>query len=475
MSSEDELDGFNPTTPAPTKIGPPRGAAARQAKAGPSKPTAAASKKGNKAAQDKSNGDTSKSIDVVVLSSDDDGKKTARKETTAAKGKGKEPVAAAKPAPKPVPQANGKAKAKGKAKASSPPPSDAMQVDSGEPAEEVVPPAKPARTARTNVKPASDAPSPPPAKRPRQESALEAEVTRLRRRLDDVAAQRDRLSEQLKEALEVRETEPERLLAESLTRYEESIQSQQHLLQEQSTSLAYFKALPDSGQLHNLQFITRDAAAEESKAVMGRNKKLEQTLRDKDARIAELESTNRELDKQLQAEVQMAKEYREKNPQGKMGTNGPSKPLNGSSSPRDNDVLKLYEDLTNFLITNVVPGQAAYPAFPDLREKTFHCTCTHVGPVSGKGINPSVQFTLRHMWKPRDHESASPPTSKKDLIETVEYIPNLQNESEEFKAGLDFFKDSFVFERDQLHVFMRTLGERLADLAGEESDGEKSS
>jgi hypothetical protein len=65
--------------------------------------------------------------------------------------------------------------------------------------------------------------------------------------------------------------------------------AQQQLLQEQAASLAHFRALPESTQSHSLQFITRDTAAEESKGMAERMKKLEQTLKDKNSRISELE------------------------------------------------------------------------------------------------------------------------------------------------------------------------------------------
>lgn len=85
----------------------------------------------------------------------------------------------------------------------------------------------------------------------------------------------------------------------------------------------------------------------------------------------------------------MAKEYREKNSHGsKLNANGPVRVQSGSSTPLEHDVVKLYEDLSNFLVTKVVPGPASYPSWPDLKEKTFHCTYTYVD-VSSKGINPS--------------------------------------------------------------------------------------
>ena len=76
------------------------------------------------------------------------------------------------------------------------------------------------------------------------------------------------------------------------------------------------------------------------------------------------------------------------------------------------------------------------------------------------------------MWLRSDGDTTTPPTSKKDLVEKIEYIPvNLENESEQFKDSLEFFKTAFIFERSQMHVFMRSLTERLSSLA--ESDSEE--
>ncbi|KAI0341656.1 hypothetical protein BDW22DRAFT_1358489 [Trametopsis cervina] len=450
MSSGDELGGYEAATSAPAKKGPPRGArAAPRTVAGPSKPLdPAAAKKGGKTAQEEDS-----TRDVVVLSSDEDGQKAATKD---AKGKKKETVVNTKT----MPQVNGKGKAKGKAKADTS--TQAMEIDEPPSAADAAP-TRTTKTTRTTVKPISEIPSPPPAKRHKAESALEAEVARLRRRLDDVAAQRDRLSEQLKEALEIRESEPERLLAEGMAQFEASMQAQQHLLQEQATSLAQLKALPDTRQLHTLQFITRDVAAEESKGLTDKMKKLEQNLKEKNAQVTDLEAKNRELDKQLAAEIQMAKEYREKNQlNSKAGANASSRQPNVSTSALDADVIMLYEDLTNFLVTKVVRGPAKFPTLPDLQEKTFYCSYTHMDAKS-TGSNPSLRFTLRHLYGRSDEDDPSPPTSRKDLVEKMEYIPlNLENESEEFKKRIDFLTTAFIFERDQMHVFMTTLSDRMA-------------
>lgn len=152
----------------------------KAAVAGPSKPTGAASgKKAAKPVQSVSNDDQgSEPQDVVVLSSDEDGRKAPRKDT---KGKGKESVANTKA----IPQTNGKGRQKSKVQADTL--VQPMEVDSIQPTEEVPPPRN-SRATRVHTKPISEAPSPPPAKRHKTDSALESEITRLKRRLDEVGA-----------------------------------------------------------------------------------------------------------------------------------------------------------------------------------------------------------------------------------------------------------------------------------------------
>jgi hypothetical protein len=77
------------------------------------------------------------------------------------------------------------------------------------------------------------------------------------------------------------------------------------------------------------------------------------------------------------------------------------------------------------------------------------------------------------MWLRSDGDTIKPPTSKKDLVEKIEYIPvNLENESEQFKESLEFFRTAFIFERSQMHVFMRSLTERLSSLVENDSEEE---
>ena len=58
----------------------------------------------------------------------------------------------------------------------------------------------------------------------------------------------------------------------------------------------------------------------------------------------------------------------------------------------------------------------------------------------------------------------------------MEYTPvNLELETDEFREKLEFFRTAFIFERDQMHVFIKTLTDRLAAIRGsaDESDDEE--
>ena len=85
-----------------------------------------------------------------------------------------------------------------------------------------------------------------------------------------------------------------------------------------------------------------------------------------------------------------------------------------------------------------------------------------------------LQFNIRSMWMRKtatDPEDKTPPSSRDELEAKCQYWPlNLENETAEFRERLDFFRESFIFSRDQMSVFMKTLGERLAATQGEEEE-----
>lgn len=87
-----------------------------------------------------------------------------------------------------------------------------------------------------------------------------------------------------------------------------------------------------------------------------------------------------------------------------------------------------------------------------------------------------MQFNIRAMWMRKtatDPEDKTPPSSRDELEAKCQYWPlSLELESPEFRERLDFFRESFIFSRDQMNVFMKTLGERLAATQGGEDDDE---
>lgn len=72
-----------------------------------------------------------------------------------------------------------------------------------------------------------------------------------------------------------------------------------------------------------------------------------------------------------------------------------------------------------------------------------------------------------------DPDDRTPPASREELEAKCQYWPlNLELESAEFRERLDFFRESFIFSRDQMSVFIKTLGERLAATQPSEDEDE---
>lgn len=71
--------------------------------------------------------------------------------------------------------------------------------------------------------------------------------------------------------------------------------------------------------------------------------------------------------------------------------------------------------------------------------------------------------------------TTAPINSKDELEAKIRFIPqNLEKEPEDFITTLGFFKDPFMFARNQLAVFWKTLSERLGDPpeAGQDDEDE---
>lgn len=158
-----------------------------------------------------------------------------------------------------------------------------------------------------------------------------------------------------------------------------------------------------------MQFFTRDAVDEEKKALEVKLRKYEDTIKEKDANIADLQQKRmfsarvfvtilrrvrleRELDQQLAYEIKLAEEYRTKNPPAAKANGGPRTAIQSSAAdPLQAEVIKFYEDLSNVLITNVSMSQTPrYPQWPEFKAYTFMCTFTHIMEGASKdAVNPS--------------------------------------------------------------------------------------
>lgn len=74
------------------------------------------------------------------------------------------------------------------------------------------------------------------------------------------------------------------------------------------------------------------------------------------------------------------------------------------------------------------------------------------------------------MWARRDGED-TPPSSRDQLEAKCQFWPmNLEMETPEFREKLDFFADSFVFSREQMGIFIKTLTEKLVATTTESED-----
>ncbi len=78
------------------------------------------------------------------------------------------------------------------------------------------------------------------------------------------------------------------------------------------------------------------------------------------------------------------------------------------------------------------------------------------------------------MWIKGDTLDPTEPVISRDELESkMQYSPlHLDKESEDFKRGLDFFRDPFLFSTDQVHIFLKTLQERLSAIQNPEGQAE---
>ncbi|KAJ3548156.1 hypothetical protein NM688_g5330 [Phlebia brevispora] len=462
MSSGDELGGYEPTTPGPAqaqKKPAPRPRPVPRAVAGPSskpqKPPAA-----KKTAQKEVETiEIDKSPDITMISSDEEEPPQARRTATANKSKDKGTQNANTHVNG---VANGKTKGKTKARQPAAASGDAMEVDDAEVVHsDPIPAVRPSKS-RSNSKASPSVVTPMAARRENRElDALKRENERLRHRLDDANKHNTELEGQLQSLMKIRHTEPEQLLEERIEEFDASTRAQERLLEEQRTQLAHFKILADTGRLGEIPFLSREQADAEKRSLENKVKVLNESVRSKDVKIKELQEENKDLRFQLEEEIKMAKAQKP-NPPDRTRT------TNVKSDPKTNEVIELYERLSNLSVLNVRRGK--FHSF-NLPKTTYTCLYTHSDDPSGdpSADEPKIvlSFDLEDTWaRKEDGATDAVVSSQEELEAKTMYIPrDLDKQPPETVKRLDFFKDQFLFTPSQLSVFHRTLADRLSKTA----------
>ncbi|KII89147.1 hypothetical protein PLICRDRAFT_597375 [Plicaturopsis crispa FD-325 SS-3] len=324
---------------------------------------------------------------------------------------------------------------------------------------------KPVRTAaaaaRSQKKPAAA------ARASKGNDALQKEIDRLQQRLKDSESQRQALSHQVEELVRIRRTEPEEALAERSAVYEKRISTQEEMIKVLTGQLSRVEGLGKSGKAPFIQFLTREAADEEKRALEQEvsqwretAQEKDTTLRLKDERIAELEQLERDLRHELRLEVQRSQSLASKARTGPPSAQRPGRPggVLGSDNPHNADVVKFYEDLTNLLVINKKNDRGEYYELVGVEDTVFICVYSNSQDIRGNAQEKSLSFSLRIHYALSDPEYTGPVTSMDQLTESVKYTPlELEKESPEYLEQLAFFNNAFTFVRDQFPTFLNTL------------------
>ncbi|KAI1791670.1 hypothetical protein LXA43DRAFT_1074118 [Ganoderma leucocontextum] len=498
ISDDDLANNYGPTTPAPPKTkAAARARAGGKPVAGPSTkpPSKAAAKRAaaaNAANAIELDDDDFESVEFVEKErrngKEDEDEAEVVATTGPAKGTSKKAPARGGSTTNGAAKANGV----GKGKARAEPPAvngDVMEVDQdgvAEPDEE--PPDHPVQ--RGGVRGGSKQPPPrvknatnsaTAARQARENQRLLRDMERLRAQLDEqqemnkeMAKHRDRLVASLDELSQLRATEPEEITNDIRSRHEEEIKRKDSLIQELTGQLS--KQSPSSSnQSWTLHFLTREAAEEEKRALRDENARLKDVIKQhnavvaaKDQQIAELGQEAEFTKKELNAEIERSKQLASR-PGSVPYAVTPNGPKAARGEPSNLPVIKLYEDMTNVLITHVAKEPSA--DWPGIDEDVISCVYSYNN--AEQNVNFSLQFALRNQFDRPENTPGKEALPKERLIEKVKYIPkNLEMEKPELVERLQFFRDPFMFSRDQMTVFLKTLTDTIAAIfEGDEDAG----
>ncbi|THU82878.1 hypothetical protein K435DRAFT_971779 [Dendrothele bispora CBS 962.96] len=306
--------------------------------------------------------------------------------------------------------------------------------------------------------------------RPQRRQHGEHHEDKLRKRAEQAEARCEQLRKQVEELLRVRETEAEELLREERAQNEAQQKAKDQLIRELNSALAKIEPLARQGKTSVINLLTREAADIEKRQLeeelMQYKAQLEQTeesAKEKDNAIDELEMTIKELRFELDMErKQKAAPPKPVPGSAQRGRRG----VLGNDEPKNTQLVKAYEDLTNLLICDVKQMSKSYL---DLDNWLWTCIYTYVSQDGS--IQKSINFQIKALYElPKD---APDPETKDDLMETIYYVPlELDKEEPEFVEKLGFLGNSFSFSRSQLALFLRTMHDFFAKALGAEQSAD---
>ncbi|TFL02948.1 hypothetical protein BDV98DRAFT_591758 [Pterulicium gracile] len=291
---------------------------------------------------------------------------------------------------------------------------------------------------------------------------LIADNKRLTEQCKMLNAENEKLNDQLEELFAIRHTEPESLLEQHKAEVAIERKTRAEVVDELTKQLAAVQPLAqsNSGVLH---LVTREAADEEKLA-------LERQVQEMKDEIAQLRTKASDLEIDLRGErqiaAQLAKDSQKKKPVGNSG------PVHPGTTAKVGQTIQLYEQLSNVCVVGVKSDLTELSKVTPSTTYTCIYTCDpqpsekeQLGP--GMEEPPSLHFSLEFLTNsPLDEDDG----------EVAHYKPfDLDKESKEWVARLDYYATEFHFSGKQLPLFMRQMRDQIiAGTAKEESEGEGS-
>ncbi|KAG2158502.1 uncharacterized protein EDB93DRAFT_1121733 [Suillus bovinus] len=333
--------------------------------------------------------------------------------------------------------------------------------------------------------------------KPPMSPRINRELERWKTKTKDLEHQRDRLSQQLEELLQVRKTDAEQALDELTALYDSRSKTQESIISALQTQLAsqspFFRTSetetepnPPSSSTHPPpnsstsaipHFLTRATADAEQRTLHDKLAHMRDELAAKDTvveererRIAELEQSVKDIRVELNAEIARSKQLLVRQPHPH------TKTFSTDVDPKHFATIKFYEDFSNLLVLNV-----KWEPREGVEDDIVHkCIYTYVATVKDEAdvwehVERSISFSLRAYTEVSNSDSEDP-----EMDRRVKYTPlELDKLSDDFRERLGFLASPFTFPHKQAALFLGSLtrqmetafeGERTGSAADEHEE-----